>query len=175
MCKTRTVRTPCDRGFLEGTSKAFRPTTSDKRPTTVSKTKAGYPGRNSGSRPASSFNFSESLFLVARSCVRRCSSRCRSRSSRSGRIVPCQPRIERRHFKRHLVARRGDGHRCGLHHFRFVVPRVDLHASAQGQRRDLSSLLLSRAGPCDSRADRRLMVPPSASGLPKCVVSRAFN
>src|SRR4029077_13927949 len=47
--------------------------------------------------------------------------------------VARQAREEGRDFERHLVARRGDGDRSRLHHFRFVVPGIDLHASAQGQ------------------------------------------
>src|SRR5579864_2904370 len=48
-----------------------------------------------------------------------------------------QPRKEWRDLKGHFVTRRGDGDRSRLHHFRLVVPGIDLHAAAQRQGRNL--------------------------------------
>src|SRR5580698_2164344 len=77
------------------------------------------------------------LLLVTRGCV---CSRSRVIRSRVVRTEARQPWIERGDFERHLVTRRGDGDRSCLHHFRLVVPRVDLHAAAKGQRCDLIEL-----------------------------------
>src|SRR5271165_2598954 len=72
--------------------------------------------------------------LVARICVGGCG---RWSSTRSASPVASQPRIERRNLERHFVARRSDGNRSSLHHLRLVIPGIDLHATAQGQSRDL--------------------------------------
>ena len=62
------------------------------------------------------------------------------RRRRRGCTDAGQTREEGRDFERHLVTRRGDSDRSRLHHFRLVVPGIDLHASAQGQSSDLIEL-----------------------------------
>src|SRR5579872_980441 len=66
------------------------------------------------------------------------------RGGRCGRRGVCtkagQAREEGRDFKRHLVARRGNGDRSRLHHLRLVVPGINLHAPAQWQGSDLVEL-----------------------------------
>src|SRR5437763_16021387 len=53
------------------------------------------------------------------------------------RVVAGQTGQERRHFKRHLLARRRDGYWLTLNQFDLVVPGIHLHASTQGQSCDL--------------------------------------
>src|SRR5580698_2970575 len=124
------------------------------------KTKAGYPGGfpdpgqrfvSTRSRTGAKPRFLEvwwaalkgrsptriALLLVTRGCV---CSRSRVIRSRVVRTEARQPWIERGDFERHLVTRRGDGDRSRLHHFRLVVPRVDLHAAAERKRCDLIEL-----------------------------------
>src|SRR5580704_10633848 len=63
--------------------------------------------------------------LIARGC-----GRCRGCASHVGVAVQAaQTREERRNFKRHFVARRGDRHRCRLGQFHAVRPGVQFHAS----------------------------------------------
>ena len=62
---------------------------------------------------------------------------------------------ERRYFERHLVARRSDGDRLGLYDLHFVVPGIQFHASAKGQRGDLIQFIPVE---CRSRCRQQ---PPS--------------
>src|ERR1039458_8399966 len=90
----------------------------------------GIPEGSSGSRPTPYLNLEQKFCLVARARVGG-SGWCRSLSGAN--TVPGQPRKEGRDLKRHLVTRRGDGDRSRLHHFRLIVPGVDLHTAAQRQ------------------------------------------
>src|SRR4029077_9210593 len=109
---------------------------NDQRPTTNQPP----PPKNEGRHPGSIFRIPANVLrqLGVRVLVARVPVRSRGWSARTvRRSKPRQPRIERRDFKRHLVTRGSDCDRSRFHHLRFVVPRVDLDAAAQGQRRDL--------------------------------------
>src|SRR6476660_8674683 len=73
--------------------------------------------------------------------ARGCIGRAGRRSGICSASIADKPREERRHFKRHLVTSRSDGDRSGLDHFHVVIPRVQLHASAQWQSGDLIELV----------------------------------
>src|SRR5260370_11974586 len=88
--------------------------------------------------------------LVARIAVAGCGRRTRAWETR--RAEACQSRIKRSDLERHLVAGRGDCDRSRLHHFGLVVPGVDLHATAQRQRRDLVQLIHIEGRPSAGKA-----------------------
>src|ERR1700720_2174434 len=59
----------------------------------------------------------------------------------ASRAEPGQERKEGRDFEGHFLGCGGDGHGLRLDQFELIVPRVDLDAATERQRRDLVGFL----------------------------------